>query len=89
VYLEAAVDKHVRIRAEEIASEARKIGPKVAKVVAGIRPVPEIRRITQVEVLGMIYRDLRRHKRARAVAGVGRQMGLFEGAGATKGTGRT
>jgi hypothetical protein len=70
VYLEGAVDRHIRTRAEELNERARKSklpAALVPKIVSGTQVVRVIEP-TSVELLDAIYRDLKaRRKAARQV----------------------
>lgn len=82
VYLESAIDRHIRLRAEELSAEAKredrrgmdKAGSRTAAKLAGLvvadLRIGEIRQPTTVEVLDKLYRDLstRRRKRIKAKA---------------------
>lgn len=76
IYLEAAIDRHIRLRAEELQAEARKIAPKVQKLVASIRSV-ECRRITDTEILATVYRDLKRQSKRRRTGPRSKQLSLI------------
>lgn len=76
-YLHGAVDKRVRVRAEELQAAARLLAPKVNRSVAGIRPVVVVER-SDTEVLATLYRGLsaqQRQRRAGRVAGVKQKQG--------------
>ena len=62
VYLEGAVDRHIRTRAEELSAAATKIG-SVTKLALQTVRVADVREPTPVETLAMLYRDLRRLQR--------------------------
>lgn len=66
VYLEGAVDRHIRTRAEELSAEAKRLNgvqvlaPKLATAV----PVAVVARPSDVETMDLLFKELRRHKRA-------------------------
>lgn len=66
-YLEAAIDRHVRLRAEELSAEAKRMAPKVTRVVDRTAGVVVVEK-TDTEVLAAVYRDLA--KRPPKSAGV-------------------
>lgn len=76
IYLEAAVDRHIRLRAEELQAEARRVAPKVQKLFASVRSV-ECRRITDTEILATVYRDLRRQTKRRRKNPRSKQLSLI------------
>jgi hypothetical protein len=66
-YLEGAVDRSIRQRAEELSARAKTIQPKIAKIIEGARPVAVIEK-TDTEVLSAVYRDLKRKTKRRGAA---------------------
>lgn len=58
-YLEGAVDRRIRIRAEEISAEAKATSTRITKALAKLRTVPDIRQPTATETLATLYRDLK------------------------------
>jgi len=64
VYLEGAVDRHVRLRAEELSAAAKITRNISQKVVAGIKPAA-VREATAVETLAALYHAQRRAKAHR------------------------
>lgn len=67
IYLERAVDQHIRERAEELSDRAKAITTPLSAVRRGMQPAPA-RVVIQrqpVEVLSDLWRDLRRRHRAR------------------------
>ncbi len=64
VYLEGAVDTHIRTRAEELSAQAKTIARHVTKLTSTLKP-GDIRQPTDVEVLAVLYKDLKRRKGAR------------------------
>lgn len=67
VYLEGAVDRHIRLRAEELAEEAkakRAVPVLMRRAVAGVQPV-QVVAPTAVEVLATVYRDLKSRQRTQ------------------------
>lgn len=66
VYLEGAVDRHIRLRAEELSSAAKAVSGKVSKIVRGVERVDAVVERRPVEILAALYQDLgRRQRRAR------------------------
>lgn len=63
-YLEGAVDRSLRQRAEELSARAKALPPKVTKIVAGVRPVAVVEK-TDTEVLSLLYRDLKHNSPRR------------------------
>lgn len=67
VYLEGAVDRHIRVRAEELSAHA-KLGRNIVKrTVSGIQPAA-VREATEVETLAALYKSMRRVKAKRKSA---------------------
>lgn len=64
VYLEGAVDTHIRTRAEELSAQAKTIARHVQKTVSTLKP-GDIRPPTDVEVLAVLYKDLRGRRRKK------------------------
>jgi hypothetical protein len=64
VYLEGAVDRHVRCRAEELSLRARRVGVVAPEIVSRLR-VQRVRDPKPVEILAAVYRDLRRRRRRK------------------------
>ena len=60
-YLEAAIDRSVRLRAEELSREAKEVAPKVTRVVSRTQGVVVVEK-TDVEVFAILYRALARQK---------------------------
>lgn len=73
VYLHGALSRSVGQRAEELQAQARRLQPKVAKVVAGVRGVEAVREPPAVEVLATVYRDMVRQAREARFARRGRE----------------
>ncbi len=72
-YLEGAVDKHVRQRADELSAAAKTVGPRAAKILRGAERVAAVVEQKPVEALALLYQDLRRRQRqARAARGARR-----------------
>jgi hypothetical protein len=67
IYLEGAVDRHVRTRAEELSSRAKLIAPRIDKVLANLKLDPHVRPPTTCEVLSAFYLDLKRKSKVRRV----------------------
>lgn len=65
IYLEAAVDSHVRVRAEELSESAKRIAPKVSKIVRTTQGVVAVVAPSDAEVLATVYRDLAKAKSGR------------------------
>ena len=71
LYLEGAIDRHVRTRAEELnaqAKAARSVPRLAAKAVAGVPVVSVVVTPSATEMLAVMYRDLkaRRHRKRPA-----------------------
>lgn len=60
VYLEAAIDQHVRERAEELRAAAAQPGRGAMRIAEGVQRVEVIRVAGVVETLAEIYKDLRK-----------------------------
>lgn len=70
VYLEGAVTRSIRMRAEELsaAAKARRTPAKLAqKIVNGVK-VGDVREPTTVEVLAKVFTELKRQRRAKRKA---------------------
>jgi putative lipoic acid-binding regulatory protein len=65
VYLEGAVDRHIRQRAEELQDKARSVCRNVSKIVNRSQRVEAVVQATEVEVLARLYQDLKRRKSVR------------------------
>lgn len=65
-YLEAAVDQHVRERAEEIQAAARRAETITAKALAGLPPVSAVRPPSASEMLGAVWAEQRRRQQDAA-----------------------
>lgn len=63
-YLEAAVDRHIRERADELSQAGKEGRNIIAKTMSGIQPAA-IREATPVETLGMLYTDLTQRRRRK------------------------
>lgn len=64
VYLEGAVDRHIRLRAEELnaaAKQAKNVENLTRKVVAGTR-ITTVLEPSKVETLALLYKDLKKRK---------------------------
>lgn len=69
VYLEGAVDRHIRSRAEELSAKAKTIAPRVASVVrdASAKTVTAVVAPSDVEVLANVFKGIKSiQKSARA-----------------------
>lgn len=76
VYLEHAVDGHIRNRAEELSAKAKLIGPRVKELIDGVKPVVMVEKKT-VEVLSDLYRELHNASRTKRAPAQGKQMKLL------------
>ncbi len=63
VYLEGAIDRHIRQRAEELSAHAKTIAPKIAKLTTNLKTVEAIREKTDTEILGALFKTLRKPRR--------------------------
>ncbi len=61
IYLEGAVDRHIRYRAEELSAQAKTISRHVAKLVKSVQP-GDVRQLTDVEILATLYKDLKKSR---------------------------
>jgi hypothetical protein len=77
VYLEGAVDRHIRVRAEELSAQAKKLPPRVSKVLAGVQTAVLVE-ATATETLAALYRDLKQRRRKPAAVKL-KQETLFNG----------
>ena len=79
VYLEGAVDRHIRLRAEELnaaAKLAKNVENLTRKVVAGVEPTTVLEP-SKVETLALLYKDLKKRKPKPAKAKVEKQGSLL------------
>jgi len=79
LYLEASVDRHVRLRAEELSAQAKKIASIVGRTVAWVQ-LADVREPTAVEILATVYANHERRRRQRkkmASAPKVKQLGLL------------
>jgi len=65
VYLEGAVDRHIRTRAEELSAAAKALPNQVRKATSGLHAAVVIEK-TAVETLAAVYRDLKQQRRRKA-----------------------
>lgn len=78
IYLESAIDRHIRLRADELSAESKRedrtqrvhadpraAGTLATRVSAGV-VVAHVRTPTPVEQLATLYRDLDKRRRARS-----------------------
>jgi hypothetical protein len=65
LYLEGAIDRHIRLRAEELSAQARQISRQVTKALKPLQP-GDLRPVTDVEVLATLYKDLKKRRKRRA-----------------------
>lgn len=82
-YLECSIDRHIRLRADELSAEAKRedrrgslhadprSAAKLAGVVVADLRIGTVRQPTAVEQLAVIYRDLHRRQKARRRAAKG------------------
>jgi len=80
IYLEGAIDKHIRQRAEELselAKQSKSVEANARRIMAGQNMVQMVQP-TSVEVLDKLYRDLKRRKvkRQPPVAAKQKEFGL-------------
>jgi hypothetical protein len=75
IYLEGAVDRRIRLRADEISAEAKRLSSQVRRTVAGVRvssaPVP-----SATSTLAALYQQIRTG-RPKRTAPAAKQLGLF------------
>ena len=76
IYLEGAVDRHIRCRAEELSALAKKISKISSDTVGKIKPAP-VREATTVETLDALYRDLKRRKKTQKKSTPLKQLSLI------------
>lgn len=79
IYLEYAVDRHVRTRAEELSAQAksaRSVPRLAARAVAGI-PVVQVVERSAVEQLAMLYRDLKPRRKIKVKVSKAKQEMLL------------
>lgn len=67
-YLEGAVDRHIRLRADELNAEAKALAPKVQKTIRRISVVQAIREPTAVEILAAVHTEEKRLAAERKAA---------------------
>ena len=65
VYLEGAVDRRIRLRAEQLSASAKSIQASTTRVLSGVQPIKDLREQTDVEVLSALYRDLKSRRKKR------------------------
>jgi len=65
VYLHGAVGRHIGQRAEELSAQAKTIKPRAVKIIQGALQVQAVVEPSDAEILGAVYRDIRRHQRQR------------------------
>jgi hypothetical protein len=63
-YLEGAIDRHIRFRADELNERGKDGRNIIGKTMGAIKPAP-IREATPVEILGTLYKDLKQRRRRR------------------------
>ena len=70
VYLEGAVDRRVRQRAEELSAQAKanKLPNAVKKLMRGLEVVEAVREPTHCETLGLLWQQLAKRKQATRAA---------------------
>lgn len=67
VYLEGTVDRHIRLRAEELSAAARSLAPRLERIRRGLPPaVPRVIERKPVEVLDALWRSLGARRRQLA-----------------------
>jgi hypothetical protein len=66
-YLEGAVDRHIRFRADELNDLGKDGRNIISKTMDGIKPA-DVREATPVETLGALYKDLKQRRRKRKTA---------------------
>lgn len=79
VYLEGAVDRHIRMRADELnaaAKTAKNVDSLTRKIVTGVQTVAVVEKST-VETLALLYKDLRKRKPKAQPAKVAKQGSLL------------
>lgn len=67
VYLEGAVDRSIRLRADELSEKHKRIANIVAGTAGGLKPAA-IREPTTVEILAALHADMKKQDRARKAA---------------------
>lgn len=70
IYLEGAVDRHVRQRAEELSAKAKasKLPNAIKRIVNSVGVVETVREPTPTETLGLLYAQLAKRKKANRAA---------------------
>lgn len=79
LYLESAVDRHIRLRAEELSAEHKRVANVVKRATAGVQ-VAAVREPTTVEILAALWTNQARRRRQRqkvAAAPKTQQLGLL------------
>ena len=77
IYLEGAVDRHIRLRAEELQAAAVAAESVVKRTMAGVRVGEAPAALSTTAALAALYRDLRFGRKRHAAAPVARQLGLI------------
>ena len=67
VYLQAAIDRHCRERAEELSAKAKDIRRNAEKSLGKMRVMPEgaVRQPSATELLALLHQDIKRATKAR------------------------
>lgn len=71
VYLEGAIDRHIRLRAEELSAKAKAkntVAHHAAAIAKNVKVTSEPIRLTDTETLGALYKDLKKRKKPLAKA---------------------
>jgi len=79
VYLEGAVDRHIRMRADELntaAKTAKNVDVVASRIVAGVQRVAVVEKST-VETLALLYKDLKKRKKPATKTVVAKQGSLL------------
>ncbi len=76
IYLEHAVDGHIRNRAEELSAKAKLVAPRVAQLIDGVKPVVIVEK-KAVEVLSDLYREMHTASKLKRAPKQGKQMSLL------------
>ncbi|MDX1951477.1 MAG: hypothetical protein SFY81_04795 [Verrucomicrobiota bacterium] len=68
LYLDGAIGRHLSQRADKLNAEAKKLKPKIAKLVQGVRIVEAVREASHTEILANVYSSLKTIQRRNRTA---------------------
>jgi hypothetical protein len=77
LYLHGAIGRHIGQRAEELSAQAKRIPPKVAKLVRGVNKVEAVREPSATRICSAVYLDMSRLLKQRRRPARAKQEDLF------------